>query len=170
MSEPVTLYKLIILYMLDKADFPLTDAQISDFILNQGYTDYFTLHSVLGDLEDSQMIHSKTIQDCVYYSIRESGTEALKYFRHRISPSIRQEADRYMSENRVRMRDEVSVLADYCKTTSGDYSVRCLVKEKFSNPIDLTITVATESQAKAACRSWREHSQRIYQFIMEELL
>ena len=33
MSETFTLYKLIILYMLSKVDFPLTNAQISDFIL-----------------------------------------------------------------------------------------------------------------------------------------
>ena len=36
MSESFTLYKLIILYMLDKVDFPLTNAQLSDFILDQG--------------------------------------------------------------------------------------------------------------------------------------
>ena len=38
MSEPLTLYKLIILYMLEKVDFPLTNAQISGFVLDKGYT------------------------------------------------------------------------------------------------------------------------------------
>ena len=32
MSEPITLYKLIVLYMLHKVDFPLTTSQISSFI------------------------------------------------------------------------------------------------------------------------------------------
>ena len=31
MAEAFTLYKLIILYMLDKVDFPLTNSQISEF-------------------------------------------------------------------------------------------------------------------------------------------
>ena len=43
MTETLTLYKLIVLYMLHKVDFPLTTAQISDFILEQGYTTYFKL-------------------------------------------------------------------------------------------------------------------------------
>ena len=43
MSEPHTLYKLIVLYMLKKIDFSLTNSQISSFILEQGYTTYFTL-------------------------------------------------------------------------------------------------------------------------------
>ena len=36
MAEAFKLYKLIILYMLDKVDFPLTNSQISEFILNAG--------------------------------------------------------------------------------------------------------------------------------------
>ena len=38
MQDPLTLYKLIILYMLQRVDFPLTKAQISDFILEKQYT------------------------------------------------------------------------------------------------------------------------------------
>ena len=45
MAEALTQYKLIILYMLDKVDFPLTNTQISNFILEKGYTSYFTLLS-----------------------------------------------------------------------------------------------------------------------------
>ena len=35
MAEPFTIYKLTILNMLDKVDFPLTNTQISDFFLEQ---------------------------------------------------------------------------------------------------------------------------------------
>ena len=38
MSEAFTLYKLIVLYMLEKVDFPLTNGQISEFILDKEYT------------------------------------------------------------------------------------------------------------------------------------
>ena len=47
MSEAFTLYKLIVLYMLEKVDFPLTNGQISEFILEKGYTSYFTLQQPL---------------------------------------------------------------------------------------------------------------------------
>lgn len=33
MAEPITIYKLTILNMLDKVDFPLTNTQISNFFL-----------------------------------------------------------------------------------------------------------------------------------------
>lgn len=35
MAEPFTIYKLTILYMLDKAGFPLSNTQISNFFLEK---------------------------------------------------------------------------------------------------------------------------------------
>ena len=56
MAETFTLYKLIILYMLNKVDFPLTTSQISEFILDEGYTSYFKLQETLAELSDSGLI------------------------------------------------------------------------------------------------------------------
>ena len=56
MAEAFTLYKLIILYMLDKVDFPLTNSQISEFVLDKGYTDYFKLQQALSELTDGGII------------------------------------------------------------------------------------------------------------------
>ena len=52
MSETYTLYKLIVLYMLDKVDFPLTTSQISEFILEKEYTTYFKLQETLAEMEN----------------------------------------------------------------------------------------------------------------------
>lgn len=56
MAEPLTLYKLIILYMLKKVDFPLTNAQISEFVLDQEYTTYFTLQQAISELVEAGLI------------------------------------------------------------------------------------------------------------------
>lgn len=170
MPEPFTLYKLIVLYMLNKVDFPLTNAQLSSFILERDYTTYFTLQSVLSELAESSLIRQETIRNCSYYTITDSGAEALHYFQNRISLSIREEIDDYIAANKMRLRDEVSIIADYYKNTADEYSVRCIVKEKYANPIELTITVPDEAQAKTVCRHWKDHCQAIYEFVMKELL
>ena len=36
--DPLTLYKLMTLYMLNKVNFPLTNAQLSGFFQEKGYT------------------------------------------------------------------------------------------------------------------------------------
>lgn len=170
MPDPFTLYKLIVLYMLQKVDFPLTNSQISEFILDRGYTTYFTLQSVLSELAESDMIRQETIRNCSYFTATEAGEEALRYFQNRISKPIRNDIDQYLRENKMQLRDEVSIIADYYKNTADEYSVHCIVKEKYSNPIDLTVTVPDEIQAKIVCRNWKQKCQQIYEFVMKELL
>ena len=51
MSDTLTLYKLIILKMLAQIDSPLSNSQISEFILEKEYTNYFTLQQVLSEME-----------------------------------------------------------------------------------------------------------------------
>ena len=42
LQDPLTLYKLIVLYMLNKVSFSLTTAQISDFILDKETLNFFS--------------------------------------------------------------------------------------------------------------------------------
>ena len=156
--------------MLQKVDFPLTNAQISEFILDRGYTTYFTLQSVLSELSESGMVHQETIRNTSYYTLTDAGAEALHYFQNRISNMIRDDIDKYIADKKMELRDEVSVIADYYKNTADEYSVRCIVKEKYANPIDLTITVPDEAQAKIVCRNWKTKCQKIYETVMKELL
>lgn len=60
MSDPLTLYKLIVLYMLNRVSFPLTAAQISDFILTREYTNFLTLQQVIRELTDTGLVDART--------------------------------------------------------------------------------------------------------------
>ena len=55
--------------MLDKVDFPLTNTQISDFFLEQEYTDYFRVQQVLNDLADSGLIRTESTHSNTQYYI-----------------------------------------------------------------------------------------------------
>ena len=50
LSEPMTLYKLMILYMLKQVKFPLTNSNISDFFVSKEYTTYFIVQQALSEL------------------------------------------------------------------------------------------------------------------------
>ena len=56
-TDSIVLYKLIILYMLDRVDFTLTNSQISDFVLTKGYTNYFTLQEAINGLIECDTPH-----------------------------------------------------------------------------------------------------------------
>ena len=70
-QDPHTIYKLIVLYMLSRVTFPLTRAQITDFILGKEYTNYMTLQTVFAQLSDSNMIVEKTVRNRTQLFITE---------------------------------------------------------------------------------------------------
>ena len=169
MAEPFTLYKLIILYMLDRVDFPLTNSQISSFLLDRGYTNYFTLQQAFSELEEANLVKPQTIRNTTQFQLTKSGREALGYFCDRIPNAIQEEADQYLQEHKIELRNEVSVTADYYRTTAKEYAVHCVIKEKESDLIDLTLTVPDKKQAEAMCKSWKNKCEMVYQFLMTQL-
>ena len=80
LSEPMTLYKLMNLYMLKKVNFPLTNAQLTDFFLQHEYASYFTLQQALGELKDSGLIHAESTHSTTRYEITKEGEETLHFF------------------------------------------------------------------------------------------
>lgn len=168
-AEALTLYKLIVLYMLSKVNFPLTNAQISNFILGKEYTNYFTLQQVLSELLEAGLISIKTIRNATYYHLTSQGEETLGFFGNKVSDLIKEDVDTFLMENKYELRNEVGTIADYYKSVNEDYIVHCQVKEGRSNLIDLNISVPTEEHAERMCANWRDASQNIYSYIMTAL-
>jgi len=169
-STGLTLYKLIILYMLEKVNFPLTTNHMTGFILEQGYTDYFHVQRAISELVECSLITEQTIRNATYFQATEEGRKTLEYFKKDISDQIKDDIDNFLRENAFELRNEVSTLSDYDRTPDGEYSVRCRVKEGKSILIDLNFTVPTEDAAKAVCRNWPKECQTIYMSILQKLI
>lgn len=168
-QDILTLYKLIVLYMLDRVNFPMTQAQISDFMLEKDYTNFMTLQQVITELTETGMISAQTIRNRTHLSITPDGKETLHYFENRISDPIKKDIEVYFSEKEFDLRNEVSVLADYYKATSGEYETRLVAKDRGISLIDLTLSVPTQKMAETICDNWQKKNQEIYQFITKEL-
>ena len=55
-TDSTTMYKLMILYMLSKVNFPLSNTQLSSFMLDKQYTDYFTFQETINSLVEDGFI------------------------------------------------------------------------------------------------------------------
>ena len=169
-SEPLTLYKLMILYLLKQVKFPLTNAQISDFFLGHEYTTYFTLQQAFNELLEAHLIKVETVSHSSRYEITREGEDTLSFFGNKISDAIVDDMNQYLKENKVRLRDEVGIVADYYKMGSQEYTVHCEVREAKQVLFELNVTVPMEKQAEDMCARWKTCNQAIYAFVMKELL
>lgn len=156
--------------MLDKAGFPLSNAQISNFFLEREYTDYFRIQEVIGNLVDSELIQEKTTHANTQYSLTPAGKETLGFFKDKITDGIEQDIKQFFEQNQMEFRLENSVTADYYKTTNQKYEVRCRVKSDGDTIIDLNLSVKTKEQAETICNRWKQTNEDIYAYLMDTLL
>lgn len=168
-QEPLTLYKLIVLYLLDRVSFPLTTAQISDFILEKDYTNYLTLQQVIHELLQAGLIRSRTLFNRTQLSITQEGQDSLSYFGNRISAAIKADVAQYLKENGWKMREEASVQGRYYKAAGGGYSAVLTAADKEETLVSIQLNVPTSALAAAICDNWQKRSQEIYQYLTAAL-
>ena len=139
-TDATTLYKLMVLYMLDKVNFPLSNSQIADFMLDRQYTNYFTLQEVLSSLASDGFVQILTYRSSTQYKLTKEGIDTISFFYNKISQAIRDDIDKYLKDNK--------------------YDLKC----------EVNVAVPLESQADAMCARWRDASQDIYDFVMNKLM
>lgn len=168
--ETLMLYKLIILYMLDRVDFPMSNAQLTNFITEKEYTSYFNIQQVLSELVGDSFITVSETRNQTLYRITEMGRKTLSYFYQKISKEIRDDIDIFLAEQEYMLRDEVSSYADFYENAPGHYVADLKIIERDSAIIELSLSVSTSQAAQTICDKWKERNADIYAYILNALL
>lgn len=168
-QEPLTLYKLIVLYLLDKVSFPLTKAQVSDLILEKEYTNFLTLQQVFNELTQAGLISAKTLVNRTHLQITVEGRNTLSYFENRISDAIKTDIGEYLKKNELEMRNESSIQSNYYKAVNGEFEAELTASDKEVNLVTVRLTVPTEELAISICENWQKRNREIYQYLTTKL-
>lgn len=169
-SDALTLYKLIVLYILEQVSFPLTTSQVSELVLEKEYTSYLTLQQVISELSEANLILAITKSNRTLLSVTPEGSNTLSFFGNRVSDIIKTEIKDYFVANKTELRNEVSIVVNYYKSVSGEYETSLIAKEKELLLVDIKLSVPTEEIALSICDNWQNKNQEIYQYLMEQLL
>lgn len=148
----------------------MTNSQISDFILDEGYTTYFKMQQAISELIESGFIREESTHSRTFYHLTEDGAETIHYFKNDISPAIQEDINKFLKEKQYELKNEVSVKSDYYRNSNNEYSVRCQVIEQGAPLIDLTVTAPTKTEAETIANNWTKKNQEIYALIMSNLL
>ncbi len=170
MTDPLTLTKLIVLYMLSQVEFPLTRAQVFDYILEKEYTNFFTLQQAVFELIDTGLVDSKTTDSTTILSINNAGEDTLRYFKGRLSDGIKSDITSYCKTNEIKLHNEMSIQADYYRISSGEYVAQLTASEKGSELVHIKLTMPSEDAAISICDNWKKNNQTIYAYLIENLM
>lgn len=169
LNEDFTMNKLIVLYLLSRIKMPLSLSQITQIVLERGYTDYFSMQQYLNELLESHLVVKTKDNNVSYFDISEKGSQTLEFFSSRIPASIRLELDNFIATNWRKLRSEIDVFAEYIPSKEYEYIVHCKITENTSVLIELNVNVASKKQAITMCDSWKNNSSNLYSEILQLL-
>ena len=170
MAEPNMIYKISVLLLLSKVDSPLSNSQIVQFYLDKEYTDYFTIQQVISDLEDSNLIEVNQSHNNTLYTLTTEGQHTLELMHDKITPAIEEDIVSYLKENKLEIRNDNALSANYDKATGGGYIVHCKYIQDKQVLLDLSIHTSSIHQAETICNNWRARHEDVYMSLMDTLI
>jgi len=168
-TEELAQNKLLLLYIIDKAEKPLTNEEITEFMLENNYMNYFLIQQYLSELTSSKFIEYVHKDDKKIYKMLNKGKITLYYFQDRIPEDIK----KYILNNFAKILDEekraTQIVGEYYKNDKYDYTVNLKLVENEETLFSLYLNVTTEKQAKKICNTWKENTEFIFKNILNML-
>ena len=163
-------HKLILLYILDRFSMPLTNTQITQFVMEKDYMNYFSFQQFLGDLVKTKMIEHSKSNNTFFYLITEKGSKTLHYFKNRLSSELIEKLEEDIVSKKQIWLKETQVSSHYTKKNDNEYMVDLKVVENEITLIDLELNVVLNKQAKQICEKWKNEAPTLYGAIINLLI
>ncbi|MGO1581341.1 MAG: DUF4364 family protein [Peptoniphilaceae bacterium] len=155
--------KLLILYIIDKANKLFSEDELTSFMLTHDFLNYFYFKQYLNELLDSNLIEINS-EDNFY--ITEDGKKTLDLFISRIDNEIKNKANNYLKVYKKNKIDEKSIVAKIFKDDCSRIFVNLIIKEIDYEILNLHIEAANEDYANLICEKFKNNPENLYKNII----
>lgn len=163
--------KLLILYLINKMDIPMSQTQVSQFVLEEEYMDYFMLQQMLTENVEKNYLEAVKENNETRYTVTDEGITLLDYFDRQIPINIRNRITKYVAENRKDFKRDYEITANYFYGNDmNDFIVKCGLYEDEVVLMEINLSVVSKEQAKFICNNWKANVSTIYGNILTALI
>jgi len=166
--------KLIILFVFDKMEMPLTENSIIEICsVKNEWINYMDCLDLLYQLSEAKLIYKTECKEGeMRYTLTFEGRDCLSYFYRKIPLNLRDEITEYSKANRLSIKQSQEYYANYTDAEDGSYLVTMRIYENLiTSPLfEIQIKAPTRQSAEEACKKWRQAAPNIYESIFEKLV
>lgn len=159
--------KLVILHTIKRLSKSITNLQMVDLILETTGIDYFSLQTLLLELQDKKLISLISTSENKYYKITESGEEMLTSLANLIPGFLLKRINSKINAIQKKLEQKTIIWADYTPISDDSFMVECKISENDQILINLSLNVPTKEQAIHICNKWYENPSRYYADIIK---
>ena len=174
MSYDAITNKLIILFVMEKMEMPLTENSIIEICsVKNTWINYMDCLDLLYQLSESKLIYKTECKEGeMRYNLTFEGRDCLSYFYKRVPIALRDEMTEFCKANRLSIKQSQEYYANYTDADDGSYLVTMRIYESLiSKPLfEIKAKAPTRQSAEEACKKWRQSAPNIYEYIYENLI
>lgn len=166
-----TINKLILLFIMDKMEIPLTENSIIDITTSRNnWLNYMDCKDVLWQLIEVGFVY-KTLNSNSEsrYNITYEGRNCLSHFFLKIPSSMREEINTFAKNNRMNFKRAQEYVSDYFKNSDGSHTAVLRIRDPLepASLFEVKIKLPTRHSAIIACKKWKDQAPSIYENILD---
>ena len=168
-DETLAENKVLILYVLEKANKPLTNDVLYKIVLAAVDMNYFYFQQFMLDLINVGYIFSFQKEDQTLYQITDSGKTTLDLTLDLLPGIIKLRADTNLKPILDSSEEEQSIVAEYTPLSENHYNIVCKVVENNETVFEVKTFAGSREQAKQIVDNWQNNADNIYPKILDIL-
>lgn len=168
-DETLAENKVLILYVLEKANKPLTNDVLYKIVLAAANMNYFYFQQFMLDLINVNYILSFQKEDQTLYQLTDDGKRTLDLTLDLLPGIIKLKADTNLKPIIDSSEEEQSIVAEYTPLNENHYTITCKVVENNETVFEVKTFAGSREQAKDIVDNWQNNADTIYPKILDIL-
>jgi len=170
-NETLAENKVLILYILNTINRPVSNDELLQLVLNAQDMNYFYFQQFLLDLLENKYI--ETNKESNYseqiYRLTPAGKEALELTKDLIPGIVKLRIDNNIKGELQDLEEKLSIISEFTPEDDGGFIVTCKVIEHNKTVFEVSTFAASRELAKNISDNWKENAINIYPNMIELL-
>lgn len=168
-NETLAENKVLILYILDKIDKPITNDGLFQLVLSIQDMNYFYFQQFLLDLlENKYIVNYKKDEDMVY-EITKEGRNILSLTSELLPGIIKLKVDCTIKGEFEEIQEQTSITSEFIPESENSFTVKCKIIENNQIIFEIKTLAGSREQAKLISDNWEKNAVDIYPKILDLL-
>ena len=163
-NETLAENKVLILYILNKIDRPVSNDELLQLVLSIEDMNYFYFQQFLLDLLENKYIETYKENNFSeqIYRLTTSGKDALELTKDLIPGIVKLKIDSTIKGELQDIEEEISIISEFTPEDDGGFIVTCKIIEHNKTIFEVSTFAASREQAKFISDNWKENAINIY--------
>ncbi len=169
-NESLAENKVLILYVLDKIQKPITNDDLFKLISVSSNMNYFYFQQFLFDLIESKYIITYNKNDTTFIELTDEGKKIYSLTSDMLPGIMKLNIDTKIKEELEQIKEEASISSEFIPYSENEFTVICRISENHKTVFEFQTFAGSRTQAQSIIDNWEKNAAEIYPKLLDIIM